>query len=374
MSSTAPAPKPLRPPLAYQASFEKPEEDEEQTAQELVATMRSISETTLKDSGHATRSVHAKSHGLIEGELRVLDGLPFELAQGIFATAGNYPVVMRFSTIPGDLLDDNVSTPRGLAIKIIGVEGERLPGAEGTTQDLVLVNGPAFAAPTAKGFLKNLKQLAATTDKAPGLKQALSATLQAAEKVVEAFGGKSGKLISMGGHPETNVLGETYFTQAPLLHGQYVAKLSVAPVSKELVALTNAKVDLDDKPNGLRDAVVDFFRTHGGEWEVRTQLCRDLDSMPIEDSSVPWPEDESPYIAVARIVAKPQTAWSAARSAAVDDGLMFSPWHGIAAHRPIGSVMRVRKIAYEMGRSFRSNHNRVSIEEPGRDFRLPDQP
>jgi hypothetical protein len=29
---------------------------------------------------------------------------------------------MRFSTIPGDILDDSVSAPRGLAIKIIGVE------------------------------------------------------------------------------------------------------------------------------------------------------------------------------------------------------------------------------------------------------------
>src|SRR5258708_6928935 len=37
---------------------------------------------------------------------------------------------MRFSTIPGDILDDSVSTPRGLAIKVIGVEGERLEGSE----------------------------------------------------------------------------------------------------------------------------------------------------------------------------------------------------------------------------------------------------
>lgn len=36
---------------------------------------------------------------------------------------------MRFSTNPGDMLDDKVSTPRGLAIKLIGVEGARLPGS-----------------------------------------------------------------------------------------------------------------------------------------------------------------------------------------------------------------------------------------------------
>lgn len=30
--------------------------------------MRSIEETTSKDYGHAVRSVHAKSHGVFEGE------------------------------------------------------------------------------------------------------------------------------------------------------------------------------------------------------------------------------------------------------------------------------------------------------------------
>ena len=86
--------------------------------------------------------------------------------------------------------------------------------------------------------------------------------------------------------------------------------------------------------------------------------------MPIEDASVPWPEAASPYVAVARITAMPQIAWSQARSAAVDDGMAFSPWHGVAAHRPIGSVMRVRKAAYEASARFRAGHNGRPITEP----------
>ena len=38
-----------------------------------------------KHSGHATRSMHAKSQGLLRAELVVADGLPPALAQGIFA-------------------------------------------------------------------------------------------------------------------------------------------------------------------------------------------------------------------------------------------------------------------------------------------------
>ena len=45
-----------------------------------------------------------------------------------------------------------MSTPRGLALKIIGVDGERLPDAGGHTQDFVMVNGPVFQAKTAEKF------------------------------------------------------------------------------------------------------------------------------------------------------------------------------------------------------------------------------
>ncbi len=327
--------------------------------------MRGILETTYKDYGHAVRSVHAKSHGLLQGELRVLEGLPAELAQGAFAMPGAYPVVMRFSTNPGDILDDSVSTPRGLAVKIIGLEGERLPGSEGaSTQDFVMQNAPAFIVPTPKSFVSTLKLLAKTTDTPQVFKKALSAVLRGAEAGLEAVGGQSARLKALGGHPETDVLGETYYTMAPFLYGPYMAKLSVAPSSPALAARKDAHVPVNGHPNGLRDAVNAFFARDGGEWEVRVQLCTDLEAMPIEDASVPWPEDRSPYLPVARIAVPAQPAWTDARSAAVDDAMAFSPWHGLAAHRPLGAIMRSRKPAYEMSAGFRATHNGCPIHEP----------
>lgn len=353
------------PPITYDPVYEVFEEDEAETQQAIADTMLGIAETTFKHSGHAMRSVHAKSHGLLMGELTVLDNLPPYLAQGIFAKSGSLPIVMRFSTPPGDLLDDKVSLPRGLAVKVVGVEGTRLMGAEtAVTQDFVLANGPAFGVPKAKKFLSSLKLVALTTDKAPRLKQALSTVLQGTEKLIEAVGGESATIKSMGGHPQTNLLGETYFSQAPILYGMYMAKVSIAPVSEALIKLKNASVDLADKPDGLREAIVDFFETETAEWELRVQLCTDLEVMPIEDSSIAWSEDLSPYIAVARITAKPQLAWSEARASAVDDNMSFSPWHGIVAHRPIGSIMRVRKMAYEMSAHFRAERNGKEMLEP----------
>jgi hypothetical protein len=272
---------------------------------------------------------------------------------------------MRFSTNPGDVLDDAVSAPRGLAIKIVGVEGERLEGSDGAaTQDFVMANAPAFGAPTPRAFLGNLKLLAKTTDAAQGLKKALSFVLRGTEAAIESVGLKSATVLSLGGQPLTHVLGETFYTQTPFLHGPYVAKLSVAPVSANLTALTGSKVDVSGKPDGLREAATQAVSAEGGEWEVRVQLRTNADTMPIEDASAVWPEDESAYIAVARITVPAQAAWSEARSAAYDDGLSFSPWHGLAAHRPLGGVNRARKPAYEMSVDLRGARNGCPMHEP----------
>ena len=90
-------------PVRYDPSLEQVAPDEAETQEALMATMRGIAETTFRDYGHAVRSVHAKSHALLEGELTVLDGLPPELAQGMFSRLATYPVVMRISTNPGGI-------------------------------------------------------------------------------------------------------------------------------------------------------------------------------------------------------------------------------------------------------------------------------
>ena len=360
-------------PLPFDPAFEQIPDDEAETIAGLIQAMREIIETTYADSGHAIRSVHAKSHGLLQGEIEILSDLPPELAQGAFAKPGRMPVIMRFSTNPGDILDDKVSTPRGLAIKLIGVEGERLPNSgDQVTQDFVMVNAPAFMVPTPKAFLKSVKLIAKTTDKAPQAKQALSAVLRGAESLIEKVGGESATLKGMGGHPPSNLLGETYYSVVPVLYGNYFAKLSVAPVSPELTALANQNVDLSGKPNGLREAISAHFAKHGGTWEVRVQLATDIEKMPIEDASVVWPEEASPYVTVARIEVAPQSTWSEARAAVVDDDMAFSPWHGLAAHRPLGGIMRSRKPAYEMSSSLRARHNGCPMHEPKSLDQLPD--
>lgn len=352
-------------PVPYMPSIEAPEPDEAATTEKLIETLHKISETTYKHSGHGLRSVHAKSHGLITGTLEILPDLPPDLAQGLFEKPGTHPLVMRYSTNPGDILDDSITLPRGLAIKVMQVEGDRLPGSEGdTTQDFVLVDGPAFVAPNAKKFAANLKLLAATTDSPQILKKAISAALRGAESVVETFGGESATMKTLGGHPQTHPLSDTFYSQTPYRYGNAIAKFSIAPVSPQQLALVGTRLEVHGAPNLIRDALNEFMAANDAVWELRVQLCTDLAAMPIEDASVVWPEDLSPYVTVARIHAPKQTAWSETRSKAVDDGMAFSPWHGLAAHQPLGSINRVRRMAYKMSALDRAEHNKCPIHEP----------
>ncbi len=363
---------PVNTPLPFHPEFEQPEPDEEQVFAEMRDALRSIVETTSKDYGHAVRAVHAKSHGLLDGVLEIPDDLPPVLAQGAFAKPGTFPVVMRFSTNPGDILDDSVSTPRGLAVKIIGVDGVRLPGSEDQrNQDLVMQNAPAFSAPNPKKFAGSLKLLAKTTDTPQVLKKALSAVLRGVESVVETVSSPSPTLRSLGGHPNTHILGDSFYTMVPLLWGEHFGKVSVVPATPELLALKNKPIDVAGHPDALRDAVRAFFAEHGAVWEIRVQLCTDLDAMPIEDASVVWPEDQSPPLTVGRIVVQPQNSWSEQRAAVGDDRLSFSPWHGLAAHRPLGGIMRSRRAAYSELSGLRSRINGCPLHEPSGPVSLP---
>ena len=355
----------LNAPVPYTPDIEDADEDEARLAADLAETMLKISRKTYEDTHEGLRSVHAKSHALLTGRLEVLPDLPPELAQGLFAGPAEYPVIMRFSTTPGDILPDAVSTPRGLAVKVVGAPGPRLAGTQdATTQDFVMVNGPAFQARDGKAFLSGLKLLAATTDKGEGAKVALSKVLRATEGAIESIGGKSTTLRALGGHPATHPLSETYYSATPFRYGAYIAKFSIAPVSEDLTMHGHEHIDIDDNPTAIREAMQDHFAIMGGEWELRVQLCTDLDAMPVENAAKVWPEDQSPYVAVARLRVEPQTAWSEARSAAIDDGMSFSPWHGLEAHRPLGSINRLRKMAYEASAKARADREHRPMKEP----------
>ncbi len=362
--------------VRYDDSVEVVQPDEEATIGEVLDVFHKLQTLTFEKHRHAVRAAHAKSHGILRGELTVSGGLSRPLAQGLFATPRTYPVIVRLSTAPGDILADGIASFRGMALKVIGVDGPKLLPelADAVTQDFLLVNHPFFPTGDVRSFLSAQRRLETTAHAPEPLQEALTTTSRLAGDAVRAFGaGDPAGLIGQA-KPETHILGETYYTTAPLRYGDYIAKLAVVPVSDALQPLVGRHVDTSDA-YALRDLVVAFFREQGAECELRAQLCTDLKTMPVEDASVRWPEDAgehgSPYQPVARLTIPAQEAYSPERRVYADEVLAFSPWHTLPAHRPLGSLMRARRRAYDASARFRHAMNARRASEPRSIDELP---
>ncbi len=177
--------------VRYHDSIETPIADEQKVIDQIIQSMTRETDTVAKRERYAVRASHAKSTGALKGEMRVLDGLPPHLAQGLFAQARTFPAVVRFAQGPGEHLSDSVSTHRGMAVKLFGADGLALPGHAGGTQDFVFATGSAFPQGNAASFLTAIKGLEKATPAPEALKQAVSNTARATIAAVRALGGDS---------------------------------------------------------------------------------------------------------------------------------------------------------------------------------------
>lgn len=349
--------------VRYDPSLEQPLEDEEALMRQLETMMVDLARLVHEKHGHAFHGTHAKLTGLLTGTFEVLPDLPPELAQGMFAHPRHYDAVVRLAPGAPEPLTDKASGQRGLSIKVLGVEGERLPGfGETASQDWVLGLDPAFTAATARDFLRTFRYTGAQSPHLP--EQAILALSRAArgvEAALEAVGTEAPNLKFFG-RPPAHPFAERFYTQAAVRFGAYVAKLAAMPSTETLAAVAKAG-PLESTRDAFRDAACDFVADRPVVYDIKVQLCTDIDAMPIEDASIPWSEADSPYRTVARLTLPPQPAWTQAR-AAYDDRLAYNPAHALLAHQPLGSIMRARMRAYKATQRFRLDANGLAPAEP----------
>jgi hypothetical protein len=349
--------------LSYGPHVERPKSDEQETIHGIIKGMTGQSQTVEKREGHAVRASHAKSTACAVGELTVFADLPPELAQGLFAAAGTVPVAVRFAQGPGETLDDRVSTHRGMSIKVFGARGEKLPGHNTDTQDFVLATGTTFPSGTAEGFLRDGTLIGGSAGLPEGIKSAVSSAARNFNKLLHAFGTESPK-ADFFGHPFGHPLADAYFSQAPIRFGDHVAKIGAFPTSVSQQELEDWHLDPHQDEDGFRNAAVEFFRKNEVVFEIRAQLWTNAETQPIEDASVEWSTEESPYLKVATIRLPAQDAYSDARRRYFDDVMTFRPAHSLAAHRPLGSVMRARLHVYKALSEFRHRENGIAEQDP----------
>ena len=99
--------------------------------------------------------------------------LPADFRAGTFVPGKRYDAWIRFSN--GSQADDRENDARGMAIKVFGAEGPKLPGHEGAdTQDFVLATGPAFPQADASAFLTAMRGLELGTPMPEVVKRAVA--------------------------------------------------------------------------------------------------------------------------------------------------------------------------------------------------------
>ncbi|MGV0744645.1 catalase family protein [Mycolicibacterium sp. XJ870] len=358
------------PPILYRPDLEQPRPDEDALIEKITAKLRKNNERAYRKYKHGLRDAHAKSHAILRGELIVAEGLRPELAQGMFAQPRTYPVIARISSTSGVLRSDKMRGVRGLGVKVLGVEGPRAMADEpNTTQDFVLVTHEEFLFGGARDYLRMGMPTATVLARLPDSALAAGSELLG---LLKRIGLRIPDNLAVFIAENRPILGETFFSSAPIRYGDYVARFKYAPLSTEVRDLENQRLPRNPSQDAHRDLIMDFFAKHTAEYELSVQLCTDEKTMPIEDARVHWDAKASPYLPVAKVVFGRQNPYSAVRRAYGDDVLSFNSWRGLEAHRPLGSINRLKRKVYEASSDFRHQMNRVDRHEPADISELPD--
>jgi len=277
------------------------------------------------------RAAHRKQVLALHATLEVLPDLPAHARHGLFARTGSYEAWVRLSNAAVDRARDATPDLRGFAIKVHGVRG---PGALGNTtdaQNFVLVNQELFAFPKSDEFVDLV--LAVSKGKAALLRYLVGRYgLFGALKMMKKFAAIMGKEF-------TGFASERMYSCAPIACGPYAARVRLLPAR--------------DKP--LADASNDWAADLGRQLaagplvhDLQLQFFVDEQRTPIEDASVNWSEDVAPFVTVARLTIPQQPLDGAAAAAFAKEveQTVFDPWDALAEHRPLGDVMRARKVVY----------------------------
>ncbi|MGY2443735.1 catalase family protein [Pseudomonas sp. SDO52101_S400] len=304
-----------------------------------------------RESTRFLRDAHAKAHGCVKADVQVLPDLAQDLRRGVFSEPGKFwQATIRLSNGNAYPQFDSIRDARGMAIKLLDVPGKQLLGdRQGLhEQDFVMFSHPNFFVSDVAEYRQNV---AAQAD---------------GKKVMAFFPGWDPRtwqvrhlfiaLATLSPPPESPTR-TTYFSVSPYKFGEANAKFRVMPDPDNCPAYTLPKQN-QDLPNFLRSALNQQLSTDRVPACFVLQIQRqDANKyMPIEDTSIEWREQDSPFQTVARITLPPQDFDTPALNLQCDN-LSFNPWFGIEAHRPIGGINRLRKAVYEAVSDYRHSRN-----------------
>jgi hypothetical protein len=321
--------------------------------------------------GRAVRTAHGKTYGLLKATVTVGDNLGFH-AHGIFARPTVYDAVVRYSNGLGHQRPDHqLGAACGMGIKLFGVPGRSLLADEPDTGtfDLNLINNDVFFANTAYDYMV-IEELFAELPEGlanPARRKTWMAEfLTRRGTLTDPDGWLWDELFAMLSFttvPRRNLLSYTYNSMGAFRYGDHIAKIRTVPTAESLAALTHQIVDVRADNEAFRRTLVAEAAERDHSFELQVQLNTDLARMPVDNTSVKWPEELSPWVTVARVDLPGQDIGGEDNVAAAD-ATSITPWRSREEHRPIGEIQRVRQEVYRRSSIERHRINGQQRREP----------
>jgi hypothetical protein len=270
----------------------------------------------------------------LRAELQVEPGLSGPAAQGLFAKPGTYEAYVRLSNGSGRTQHDKAPDLRGLAVKVLGVEGKKALG-EASTQDFLFIDAEALPFRDPREFVSFVG----------AAKNPLTLPWKLFAKLGFRAFGLIGGVVKMAKGGRGSLLDLGYHTVAAHAWGPHAARVHLEPLHAAAGAVPAPE------PDYLRSELLPRVRAGGIQYAVLAQLLADP-SDSVEDQSKPW---SSPHTRVGTLTIMADDL-SSERGRALESlvrSLSFDPWHSLEAHRPLGQIMRARKSAYFLSTSAR---------------------
>ena len=312
---------------------------EEASVEQLVTEMNQRIETITRSNSVNNvipRLNQTKSLGCFDATFRVHDNVDAELKQGVFANPDTFAAKLRFAN--ASTQDDSKKDLRGLSIKLFGINETSLWGETGI-QDFLLNSYPALFVATPEDFLAFIK--ARQDDmKLRFFISPLNPHL------------KSLWILFKARKKHTSPFDIRYWSTTPFKLGNsdtMAVKYSVTPCSEY-----QTKKAIEPGNNQLRAAMKAHLNQTSACFEFGVQKRNKLDSMPIENASVIWDEDDSPFLTVATITINKQQ-FDTPELLAACEKMSFNPWQSLAVHQPLGRMNEVRRETYSSASKLRNS-------------------
>jgi hypothetical protein len=365
--------------VRYSPEIERADPTFEQALHTAIEDIRRYISHSRESSGgtRAMRDAHAKGYGLARAEVEILDGLPAEYAQGIYGRPGRHEAMVRFSNgshrTGADALLGNVC---GLGLKIFGIDGPTLLEDEpdSHTFDYAMINHPIFFANSVEHYVF-IHELVLAMEPPPPEETPEMARERSHQFLHDFLTGRRqlppeqwawdelGAFLALAHIKPINLLLSTYWTTGAVRHGDYIAKVRVAPVPAYADQVVWRVFDPANAPDIFRPGLVAELRERPFQFDIQVQLCVDLEHMPIEDLTVAWSENLSPFVTVAKL-RLPLQDIDGNDNLEKMDATSMTPWRCTADHRPLGNIQRARKEVYRQSSLLRHELNHQVRDEP----------